>query len=235
MTDPRVILAARENAAWCDLVCNALGRSTSMALDAWSCDQRSPDGYPDAVTVRPGVARDGRLGLLLDRIEAGAGASIKDSFADLPLERHGYEILFEATWIHRPPGATSAQSATVDEPSWRPVIEPAELAAWVAANDVPALGQAGLLNHPALTVLGAFAADRLVAGAIFHRIKGAVGLSNVFTAEGSVGATFRGAADFAARLEPELPLVGYEHGHDLAAALAARFEEIGSLRVWMAP
>jgi hypothetical protein len=59
---------------------------------------RTPPLYPDAVTLRPGVAVDRLLG----RIDASPGCSIKDSYADLALAPAGFEVLFEAEWVRRP-------------------------------------------------------------------------------------------------------------------------------------
>jgi hypothetical protein len=39
----------------------------------------------------------------------------------------------------------------------------------------------------------------------------------------------------AVEMFPGLPLVGYEHGRDLAAAKLAGFETIGPLRIWRLP
>jgi hypothetical protein len=86
--------AARNNAELCALVAGG-GRFSD---DAWTCPHRTPPLYPDAVTLVPGVEPTG----LLDRIETGPGASVKDSFADLDLAPSGFEVLFDATWITRP-------------------------------------------------------------------------------------------------------------------------------------
>ena len=58
-------------------------------------------------------------------------------------------------------------------------------------------------------------------------------MSNVFrrrAEERGLGAAATIAADF-----PSLPLVGYEHGDSLAAAVAGGFTEIGALRIWLRP
>ncbi|WP_345409993.1 hypothetical protein [Nonomuraea salmonea] len=91
-----VIAAARDNAAWCDLMCRAHGRPGMFAGVAWTNPVRTPPFYPDAVTLSPlATATD-----VLPHIDAGSGASVKDSFATLDLP--GFEVLFEAHWIHRP-------------------------------------------------------------------------------------------------------------------------------------
>ena len=73
--------------------------------------QRSPDGYPDAVTLSPRAKAHAVLG----RVEGGAGCSVKDSFAVLDLEPWGFHVLFDATWIRRS-AAEAVPPATLD---WR--------------------------------------------------------------------------------------------------------------------
>src|SRR5690349_21862218 len=58
---------------------------------------RTPEHYPDAVTLHASVDADG----LLARVDATSGCSIKDSFADLDLTPRGFDPLFDATWIRR--------------------------------------------------------------------------------------------------------------------------------------
>ena len=53
--------------------------------------------------------------------------------------------------------------------------------------------------------------------------------------DGDEAAMFARAADAVAAIAPTLPLVGYEHGPTLEAALAAGFDPIGPLRVWLHP
>ncbi|GAB3936384.1 hypothetical protein GCM10027614_12800 [Micromonospora vulcania] len=75
--------------------------------------------YPDAVTLRPGVD----VAALLRRIDAGPGASVKDSFADLDLADHGFRVLFDAEWIYRaptdPPSGTPLSPVTTPR-HWPP-------------------------------------------------------------------------------------------------------------------
>ena len=52
--DDRILAAVANNAAWCDLVCRCAGLPTDLGPDLWSTPRRSPDAYPDAVTLRPG-------------------------------------------------------------------------------------------------------------------------------------------------------------------------------------
>jgi GrpB-like predicted nucleotidyltransferase (UPF0157 family) len=77
--------AARENAEWCALPEHGDGFRFSRV--------RTPQYFPDAVTLRPGVdVQD-----ILAAIDTSPGCSIKDSFDDL--EPPGFRRLFRAHWL----------------------------------------------------------------------------------------------------------------------------------------
>jgi len=230
--DPPSALAVRDNAAWCDLVCSLHGLPTTTTDRAWWTGRRSPDGYPDAISLVPGIA-DEELVRLLGAIEPGPGASIKDSFADLPLARHGFEILFEATWIQRPPGSRAATPA--DGLRWSRLTTAEALVPWAALHGGAALADPRLLDQPEIAILAAHDGARLVGGAIATLGHEAAGISNVIASDGDGSSLFARAADAIATLVPDRPIVGYEHGPTLAAAIAAGFSPTGSLRVWLHP
>jgi hypothetical protein len=89
-------LAAHNNAVWCDAVCRAHGIPGRFLDDAWVNPQRTPQFYPDAVTLTPHAD-------VLGMIDRSAGAGIKDSFAALDLSAEGFSVLFDAQWIYHPP------------------------------------------------------------------------------------------------------------------------------------
>ncbi|MFF5054924.1 hypothetical protein ACFY1S_17260 [Micromonospora sp. NPDC000663] len=213
--------AARDNADWCAALCASHGSAGRIDADAWSVPRRSPQWYPDAVTLRPGVDPDA----LLDRIEGGPGASVKDSFADLDLSGHGFEVLFDAQWIHRPP---------TDRPAGTPLapVDTAQrLAAWAAAHGGGQLFRPRLLANPRVRVLARYdERDAVTCGAVVSG-EGVVGVSNVFTRTGDPADVWRGVL---ATL-PGVALVGYESGTDLALAIEAGFAPLGPLRVWLHP
>jgi hypothetical protein len=191
---------------------------------------RTPVFYPDAVTLVPGVDPTE----VLARIDtATPGASVKDSFADLELAEHGFDVLFEAQWIHRPPGAPAIASDLV----WTVVDTPDQLRAWALAWDDGRgdadLFRPALLDDPSTVVLALQSAGRLVAGAIACRSDEVVGISNLFTLEGDPDAAWAGVLAAVAALFPALPVVDYARGDDLAAAVRHGFEPVGPLRVWM--
>ncbi|MFI5606141.1 hypothetical protein [Amycolatopsis sp. NPDC051903] len=178
--------AVEENASWCDVFCRIRGVSGVFGPRAWTAPARTPEFYPDAVTL----TADATAADVLPFVDASAGCSVKDSFATLDLP--GFGVLFEASWLHFP-------------------VRPA--AAWVASAS----------PDPSFVHLHGSSGT-----AIAHRGARAVGLSNV------TGADWPGAVAGAAAAFPGLPVVGYEHGADLAAALACGATRLGELRVWVA-
>ena len=74
---------------------------------------------------------------------------------------------------------------------------------------------------------------RVVAGGMLYRSEGVVGLSNVVAEAADAVAVWRSLILLSAQTFPRLPLVGYESGGELAAALDAGFEIGDPLRIWV--
>ncbi|MFE9868494.1 hypothetical protein ACFYPZ_38545 [Streptomyces sp. NPDC005506] len=223
--------AARNNAEWCAAMSRSHDLGSEFEAQAWAASTRTPLYYPDAVTLLPG-ADPVALAARIDT--AVPGASIKDSFADLDLTEAGFQVLFEAQWIHRPASAPISSSG----PAWHVAGDPDELRAWALAWD-DGEGNAGLfrpelLDDPATYVLaGHSSGGRVIAGAVASRSDQVVGISNVFALDGGPEAAWPLVLDAVHRLFPTLPVVGYEHGDDLAAAVRHGFEPVGPLRIWL--
>lgn len=243
-TEELLLAAAYNNAAWCAAVC----RDGGFTAEAWSSPRPTPLHYPDAVTL----TRDTDTAALLAGIDTAAPhASIKDSFAVLDLAPAGFEVLFDAEWIHRPASAPGAAPAL----EWSRISGPAELEAWETAWDgeestglfhpgllTATTGEAGTIKETGIIeepgeiafLAGRDAAGRILAGAAANRTGGVVGISNVFSADGTPDdEAWTGALTLTASLWPGLPLVGYESGDDLDTALRHGFTAIGPLRVWV--
>ena len=101
--------------------------------------------------------------------------------------------------------------------------------AWRGDDDPTGLFTAGLLDDETIVVAGARRGDGFDAGAILHRSASVVGVSNVFGDESA----WAGCLLIATSLFPDVPLVGYEHGDDLAEARRHGFEPARPLRVWI--
>jgi hypothetical protein len=206
------------------------GGAGEFGAEAWAAPTRTPVFYPDAVTLTP--AADAVK--LLARIDIEPGASVKDSFADLDLQPHGFEVLFEAQWIRRPAGAPAAPA----DSTWTVADDPDALRAWALAWD-GGDGNAGLfrpelLADPDVFVLSGLSADgQMTAGAVANRSEGVIGVSNVFAAQGGLDAAWPVVLEAVHSLFPGVPVVGYEHGDDLAVAVRHGFTPVGPLRVWL--
>jgi hypothetical protein len=155
------VAAVQNNAMWCDLVCRSLGIPTAVTASLWSALRRSPPLYPDVITLSPGATDDD----VVQAVSPGRGCSIKDSFAELDLEKRGFEVLFEARWIYRPP---MVQTATRPG-SWTVIESEAELTEWSdAAGDLVSV-PGDVLRDRTVRVLAATEPSGITGGAIANR------------------------------------------------------------------
>ncbi len=221
--DP-LTLAVREHAAWCDLVCRLHRFTPEGDARLWWSARRTPDLFPDAVTLVPDLSVLDVLG----RINDSPGASVKDSFATLDLTDQGWTVLFDATWVARPPrtGVDDEVAST-----FAIVHERFPFAAWCRAWGGPAdVLPTGLRRVPGVTVLGREGdtgvrrrCDRALHRDRRHCASPACGTPS---ARGPTSPTR------SSHRHPEAWIVGYERGAGLDAALAAGFTAVGPLRVW---
>ncbi|MGW0904688.1 hypothetical protein [Streptomyces sp. NPDC002853] len=226
--------AARNNAEWCDAVCRAHGLAGEFGEGVWSSARRTPPLYPDAVSLTPEVS----AAALVARIDTTSpGCSVKDSFGCLDLEPMGFEVLFEAQWIHRPAVAAPAGHPGV---SWEPLKSADALPAWESAwNDGEGgldLFRPGVLTGDTTFLAGTSLDGHIVAGAVASPGDFVVGISNLFAvgdATGGEAAAWAGCLTEVARLWPGLPVVGYESGESLDVAVGQGFTPVGPLRIWV--
>ena len=226
----RSAAAARNNADWCDTVCQVNGCAGRFGDDAWTTARRSPPYYPDAVTLAPTATGDA----ILRRVDTSAGCSVKDSFSSLDLSSHGFRVLFGSEWIGRAADRTEG-SRTMTR--WRTVEGASELAEWEAAwADGPEASSPfgpGLLDQPNVIVLAGGGRGAVVSGAILNRSATVVGCSNLFALDGDLDAAWEAAVSAATNWFPGAAIVGYESGAALVAARRCGFESLGALRVWI--
>jgi hypothetical protein len=236
------LLAAKNNAAWCDLVCRSHGIPGAFNEHYWLNRGSVPRFYPNMVTLsesRPSVAAQ-----MARAEEAMAAAplrslSVKDSFSTLGLDSLGFGRLFDASWIWRPP-ATRVEWDPAAAITWSHVNDGAGLARWEDAwADASAPAGPGrtfrdtLLGQPAVAFVAALREGRIVGGFAANVADGVVGLSNLFGLPGEPEALWQGAVTAVSTIFPGRPLVGYEHGATLDHAKAAGFKTLRPLTVWM--
>ncbi|MBF8186056.1 hypothetical protein ITP53_09920 [Nonomuraea sp. K274] len=217
-----VAAAARNNADWCDMMCRAHGSPGTFGGQAWTSTGRTPLYYPDAVTLTPEATVDDVLG----HIDAGPGASVKDSFATLDLP--DFDVLFEAQWIYHP----APRSLADTDVAWEVVGDAATLREWEQAcfgGEVTDLFLPKLLDE-AVVLAGRIGGD-IICGSVLNASDQVAGISNVYAVDTLIDAAWSGSLTMAAKLFPGRPLAGYET--DPEPAVAHGFTTIGPLRVWL--
>ena len=221
--------AIANNVAWCEIVCRMHGLAGRCVAGVWAVDRRPPAYYPDAITLSPSATPSDVLAI----IDSSPGCFVKDSFASLDLEPHGFRVLFDALWIV----VDRVQFRGDGDLAWEAVNDTDDLVAWVGAwsgddeDDSPF--DVALLEEEGVTFLAARRGGEVVAGAIANVGPGeVVGIWNVFATDADVDAAWSGALDQLGRRWPGRRIVGYEHGSALDAALAHGAVALGPLRIW---
>lgn len=186
----------------------------------WVNAQAVPRFYPNAVSLRHDeVAIDEQLATLdiLARSNPPGRWAVKDSFATLDLSRRGFDLLFDAQWIRQLPLLIARTSSDL---SWQRVE---------TSDTFPA----ALFGDANFAMFAGRRDDEVVAGGTLYRAEKIVGLSNVVAEPGDAVAVFRDLVALASGLFPGLPIVGYESGNELKAAIDAGFQPGDDLRIWV--
>jgi hypothetical protein len=220
--DHRIEVAVENNASWCDLVCRTHGIATSWREGFWVSRQPSPQFYPEGISLQENLVAD----QLIDELPVGI-CSVKDSFADLDLAGHGFELMFEARWIYRAP--TTGTEPVV---GWTTVSTDEDFVVWLDACGLAGVLPAALLHDESVRFLQRKRADEVSAGAVLNRSASVVGITNLFGARELLEQVWRDVAALCGQHFPTCPIVGYERGQDLDAAINTRFSDLAALRVW---
>jgi hypothetical protein len=242
-TPDRISLAARNNALWCDAVARSHGVDGTFDDEAWTAPTRTPPYYPDAVTLSP----EAEEYAVLARVDDSDGCSIKDSWARLDLSLEDFARLVVGEWVWLDPATPLPDLGGAGARTWQRVTTADELTAWVHAwssdPEAAAILRPSLLGEPGVHVLAAQAADGpdgpdrsdrpIVAGAIVHVTGEVAGLGNIFARDGDEHRAWREAAAAAREVAGGIPLVGWEAGASVDAAVAAGCERLGPLTVWL--
>lgn len=215
--------AVSNNVDWCALISRG-GGVADPSKGVWLVTGSPAPLFPDAVTLRAAVSAEQLNSMLSDR----PVCSVKDSFADVDLEPYGFRELFTGRWIGQIRMPVRSRST-----DWSCIADPAELESWCAAAQLPEVLPPGLLQDRSVRVLAAYQDGLLAAGAIANRSDAVVGLSNVFQISRGEPWIWGRITTVVAHHFPGLPIVGYEHGSELDAALAAGFSDLGPVRVYL--
>jgi hypothetical protein len=228
MTDNRAIMAARNNADWYAMMFNVHGLKYQRSEIAFLALEPPPAFHSWMTTLDPDseIALRELISQCVDRPCFG----LKDSFHCLELAPQGLVMLFSATWIW-----TDAVQAA-DTNGWHQITSVSELLSWERAWKVGGSPSDRrqfpdpILERSDVVIWGRRGNDGFDAGVIANISSDCVGLSNCFGEE-----VYPAAATLCAELANGLPIVGYERGDDLGAALGSGFTATGLLRVWTRP
>jgi hypothetical protein len=229
--DPRLRTCIDASVGWYEDLFALHGVGSVLTDGLWGGLAAAPPLHSDAVTVEPEVSAGQVAERLAGRIAGRSSIGVKDSFAHLDLTGHGFEVLFGATWIHRPPAEPPARLGSLPA-EWTVVRTAAELAEWTGHHDTTGVLLPGLLERAHFAVLAKRTGGQISCGAVARLGSGAVDLSNVYAAEGHA-VDWPGVVAAATATFPGRQLVGYERGADLDGALSAGFAGVGNLTVWV--
>ena len=220
--DHRLATAVGASLAWYADVFALHGIATETTEGLWRTLGTPPPLHSAAKTLLPGVPTSRAVAA----VAAYDVCSVADSFGDLDLGPHGFDVLIDATWLWHeplPPAALPDQ--------WSHVSSEADLADWVDLHGTPGVFPQAVLGHPAFTVLARHDGTALTGGAVVHASEGAVTVAHVFAAPGRPVTVPEWLA-LAAALHPGRAVVDYAAGDALAEAREAGFTGVGRQAVW---
>jgi hypothetical protein len=144
--DHRLRCAIDASIGWYDDLCTLHGTASMLADGLWSALGPPPPLHSAAVTVEEQVTAE----RVLDRLADGPPGGVKDSFSTVDLGGAGWELLFEATWLHLPAPAAPAGLP----PGWQEVRDVPGLQRWTSGHDTAEVLLPGLLQVGALPGAG---------------------------------------------------------------------------------
>jgi hypothetical protein len=218
--NPKVQLAALNNAHLYQGVCRAHGIETELTSDSLTVLGSPPRFFSNLVTLDPSF----------QPAAVRTPWGIKDSFSTCGVP--GATLLFEADWILGSPRKATPLL------EWHPVRTDQQLEYWLEgwshgdaeATSHPRQFPDSMLSDSEFQFWSAYDGPALVGGCVLNQSPGAIGVSNVFSRlnESNLYPDLIGLAyDWC----HESPVVGYERGDALKQAIKAGFAPIGKLRV----
>lgn len=213
--------------SWYDALCSLHGVPCGIRDEVWAAYAPPPPLHSAAKSVEP-TARPARALAAVESLEHGG---IADSFGTFDLTSEGFELLFDAQWVHRPAASEGPRGLP---PNWSLVTSDAQLQRWTSRHDTQDVLLPGLLERSSFVVLGKRGDDdtgATTAGVVLHLGTGAVSVSNLWADDPD--RVWAEVVSAAGALFPGRALVGYESGADLECARAAGFTAVGPQRVWV--
>lgn len=226
MADQRAIIAAQNNADWYSMMFDIHGLRYRRSQIAFLGTDSPPSYHSWMTTLDPQAHAE--LMQLVEQNDYRPTFGIKDAFDCLALHDKNFTERFSATWIY----AEAVQES--DTSRWTRIATVDDLLLWEAAwkrGGSPTDRQqfpAAILDRSDVVMWGRTGTDGFDAGVIANSSKDCIGLSNCFGQN-----AYPAAATLCSQVASGgRPIVGYERGDDLAAALNVGFTTTGTLRIW---
>lgn len=223
---PLLVAAVGNNAAWCDLVCAALGIPGTFTTELYVNRNEVPRFYPNIITMSESAEESDVVSAIGDREHR----SVKDSFGRLDLTTIGMTRLFEAKWLFAP---TNPPKEGVE---CRVVDGDAALHEWLTARGAEGADVLGAAwsKRADLAFVSLVEGATVVGSGVLSQARGVVGLSNVVCCDGDPGRCWSSIAGASQSVFPDVAVVGYETGEDLSVAVSVGYKVLGPLTVWAA-
>lgn len=223
--DSRLILAIAASRRWYDDIFTLHHRLASTDGRMWIAESPPPPWHSAVKTLSPDVEIDEVVAAMTGH----AGGSVADSFGNLDLERRGFSLLFEATWVHH---AAIAHATWPD--GWVVVQDPILLAEWCRRHDYSGVLLPEVLESPSFHVLAKIEDGMPTAGAVVHDADAVTGLTNMWTSRELLTADdVRQLLACAAVIRPGRGVVDYARGDELDVLVSVGYERLGPQRVWV--
>lgn len=214
--------AVINNIVWCGVVCELHGLAQTSSERVWGLLSKAPELYPDIITSSSHATSEE----VKDFIGSREIFSIKDSFANLNMVPFGFKVLFEAKWIHHAP----VVDVDFDKTGWTVISTEKDLARWTLACGLQKVIIPKILDRKDVKIF-MHDIDGEISGFIANLNANTVGISNVFSNNNTI--IWTDISPLVSTYFPGIPMVGYENGDDLTAALSSEWTTIGPLRVWI--
>ncbi|MFC7391429.1 hypothetical protein [Scopulibacillus cellulosilyticus] len=216
--------AVKNNIIWCGIVSESHGIPYYCNGGVWGLLSEAPPLCPDIITAGMDVTDQEVADFIGDRNIS----TIKDSFANLDMASIGFKVLFNAVWIYHPPVSVS-ESAKL---GWRVITKKEDLTKWTYAHDSEKVIKYNLLDRDDVKIFIKEKEDE-ISGFIANLGAGVIGISNAFSMEYTNEALWKDIVQAVSTEFQNLPIVGYEQGNSLKAALSCGWESLGPLRIWI--
>lgn len=222
--DPRLRAAVDASVRWYDDMFALHRIPVRREGGLWSALGSPPPWHSAVKTFEPGVEAERAV----RATDGFAQCTVADSFGDLDLAPYGFEVLIEATWLHRGPDDSAA--GTLPD-GWSVVSSVGTLTEWATAHDYAGVLPPTVLDDARFRILECRRDGRLVGGAVTHDGVGTVGLSNAWGAGGV--AEFDDVLRAVSALHPGRAVTDFAQGAERDAMVAAGFTPLGPQLVWI--